>query len=110
MPAKKKAASKKKPAGSKTRRRRGVTVKPVTLAAAEVGIDRLEGDLQGRPDGGAALGAHREPPGGHALLLVSPPRGRMTRRARRIDVDRTRPEELARSDGSAGQQAGEGES
>ena len=115
MPARKKEASKKKPAGSKTRRRRGITVKPVSLAAAEVGIDRPEGDLEAlagavRADGGAVLGAYREPLGGHALLLVSLPRGWMTRRARRFHVDRIRPEDLARSRGSADRDAGESES
>lgn len=78
MPAKKRDASAKKPAGKRTRRRRGVKIEAVSLAAAEIGIERPEGRIAElaeavRADGGAVIGAYREPLGGHELLLVSIP-------------------------------------
>ncbi len=70
---KKKAAKK---AG--TKRRRGISLQPTELAAAELGAVAVEGKLaelgeQVRGDGGAVLAAYREPLGGHALMLVSLP-------------------------------------
>jgi ParB family chromosome partitioning protein len=67
----------KKSAGKKTRRRRGVKIQPTELTASELSIEP-EGELAAlgdrvRGDGGAVLGAYREPLGGHALLLVSLP-------------------------------------
>ncbi|HZO12446.1 MAG TPA: ParB N-terminal domain-containing protein [Polyangiaceae bacterium] len=72
--AKKKAA--KKP-GKKTRRR-GVKIQPTELVASELAIPNPEGDVavlanHVRDDGGAVLGAYREPLGGHNLLFVSLP-------------------------------------
>jgi ParB family chromosome partitioning protein len=79
MAAKKKDASaakpKKKPG---TRQRRGVKLQPTELRADELRVESLEGDTAAlaeavRADGGAVLGAYREPLGGHPLLLVSLP-------------------------------------
>ncbi len=139
----KKTASAAKRAGAKTpRRRRGITVKPVSLLSAELGIERPEGDLGRlgqavRADGGAVLGAYREPLGGHALLLVSLPIEKvgptafqrdlsdahlrkltraMDKTRRFLDppilvrsADRIGPEDLARSRASPAGEAAEGE-
>jgi ParB family chromosome partitioning protein len=102
MPAKKRESSGKKPAGKKTRRRRGVSIKAVSLAAAELGIDRPEGPLAEvaeavRGDGGAVLGAYREPLGGHALLLVSLPIEKVGPTAFQRDLSEAHLRKLARA-------------
>ncbi len=76
--ASKKAAKKAaKKTTKKTRKRRGVTIEPTELAADQL-LLTPEGELAAladavRGDGGAVLGAYREPLGGKALLLVSLP-------------------------------------
>ena len=60
------------------RRRRGVTIEPVSLQANELPVRELEAELralqeQVERDGGAVIGAYREPLGGHSLLLVALP-------------------------------------
>jgi ParB family chromosome partitioning protein len=71
----KKAAPKKK-AG--TKRRRGVKLEPTELAPSEVPIAEPDGELavladQVRADGGALIGAYREPLGGRPLAFVALP-------------------------------------
>lgn len=75
----KKTATKKaaKKTSKKTRKRRGVTIEPTELSADQLAITP-EGELATlagtvRADGGAVLGAYREPLGGKALMLVSLP-------------------------------------
>ena len=71
----------KKPAAKKapgTKKRRGVKLEPTTLAATELPQVELEGDLGAladavKADGGAVIGAYREPLGGRALLFVALP-------------------------------------
>jgi ParB family chromosome partitioning protein len=77
MAGKKKAAKKtaKKPG---TKKRRGVKVEPKELAPSDVPLVELEGDVAVlaaavKSDGGAVIGAYRDPLGGHALLMVSLP-------------------------------------
>jgi ParB family transcriptional regulator, chromosome partitioning protein len=70
---KKKAA--KKPG---TRKRRGVKVEPKEIGATEVPVADPDGELASlaeavRADGGAVIGAYREPLGGHGLLFVALP-------------------------------------
>jgi ParB family transcriptional regulator, chromosome partitioning protein len=75
------ATSKKAPKAAGTgarRRRRGVKIQPVSLAASELPqseLPEVERALatQLEADGGAVIGAYREPLGGHALLFVSVP-------------------------------------
>jgi ParB family chromosome partitioning protein len=75
------AATKKAPkkAGTGARRkRRGVSIEPVSLAASELpsaDLDEPHGALarQIEADGGAVIGAYREPLGGHLLLFVAVP-------------------------------------
>jgi ParB family chromosome partitioning protein len=71
----KKAAAPKKPG---TKKRRGVKLEPTGLAPEELPIAEPSDELaklaeQVRADGGAVIGAYREPLGGHALLLASLP-------------------------------------
>jgi ParB family chromosome partitioning protein len=75
-PGRSKAA--KKAAKSKTRRRRGIQIKPVSLPAADLPLPDLAGALRDiaeavRADGGAVIGSYREPLGGRPLLLISVP-------------------------------------
>jgi ParB family transcriptional regulator, chromosome partitioning protein len=61
-----------------TRKRRGVKVQPREMAAADVPLAEPSGALAElassvRADGGAVIGAYREPLGGHELLIVSLP-------------------------------------
>jgi ParB family transcriptional regulator, chromosome partitioning protein len=76
MAATKKA--RKKAAPGARRKRRGVTIEPVALAASELpkaDLDEEHGALarQLEADGGAVIGAYREPLGGHLLLFVAVP-------------------------------------
>jgi ParB family chromosome partitioning protein len=76
MAAQKKSTAKPKRPGVK--RRRGVTLEPTALLPAELPLDKLEGELERlaehvQADGGAVLGAYREPLGGHALMFVALP-------------------------------------
>jgi ParB family chromosome partitioning protein len=80
MATKKRSPAKAKPTG--TRRRRGVKIQPTGLVAADLPLGELDGELGGladavRADGGAVLGAYREPLGGHALMFVSVPLDRV---------------------------------
>jgi ParB family chromosome partitioning protein len=77
MAAKKKAAKKatKKPG---TKKRRGVKLQPKELDARDVPLRELPGELSNlaqavAADGGALIGAYRDPLGAHPLLLVSLP-------------------------------------
>lgn len=75
MAAKKKKAAPKK-AG--TKRRRGVKLQPTSLGPLELPIEAPSGELAKlaeavRSDGGAVIGAYREPLGGRELLFVSLP-------------------------------------
>lgn len=75
------AAKKKTPkkAGAGTRRkRRGVTIEPVSLQASELALPQLDGPARELAehvarDGGSLIGAYREPLGGHLLLFVAVP-------------------------------------
>lgn len=72
--AKKKAAKKT----TKTRRRKGIKIEATELTATELPLasdDAALSELAGavQSDGGAVIGAYREPLGGHNLLLVSLP-------------------------------------
>jgi ParB family chromosome partitioning protein len=69
------AAGAKKPT---KRRRKGVTLQATALRASELPVPELSGELQTladnvTADGGAVIGAYREPLGGQPLLLVSVP-------------------------------------
>jgi ParB family chromosome partitioning protein len=74
-------AAKKKKAAAKapgTKKRRGVKLEPTTLAATDLPLVELEGDIGAladavKADGGAVIGAYREPLGGRALLFVALP-------------------------------------
>ncbi|HKO91276.1 MAG TPA: ParB N-terminal domain-containing protein [Polyangiaceae bacterium] len=71
-----KKATKKKATG--TRKRRGVTVTPTELGAAELALEAPPKELEPllarvRTDGGAVLATYREPLGGRHLVLVSLP-------------------------------------
>ena len=60
------------------RRRRGVTIEPVSLQAHELPVRELSAEQRAlqeqiERDGGAVIGAYREPLGGKNLLLVSVP-------------------------------------
>jgi ParB family chromosome partitioning protein len=73
----KKKANKSAAAGGR-RKRRGVTIEPVSLQARELPQSELEQAPralveQVASDGGALIGAYREPLGGHLLLLVAIP-------------------------------------
>jgi ParB family chromosome partitioning protein len=64
--------------GRPTRKRRGIKVKPTELGATELGLRELKGEVGALAtrvveEGGAVLGAYREPLGGHPLLLVGLP-------------------------------------
>jgi ParB family chromosome partitioning protein len=76
----KKKAPRAKPAPKKpgTKPRRGVKLKPAELAPSELPITELPAELavlaeQVRADGGALIGAYREPLGGQPILLVALP-------------------------------------
>jgi ParB family chromosome partitioning protein len=61
-----------------TKKRRGVKLQPTELGATDLPIASPEGDLASladavRADGGAVIGAYREPLGDHSLLLVALP-------------------------------------
>jgi ParB family transcriptional regulator, chromosome partitioning protein len=71
----KKAAKKK---GATKRKRKGVSIQATTLAAAELPILELPSELEQlaehvTSDGGAVIGAYKEPLGGQSLMLVSIP-------------------------------------
>jgi ParB family chromosome partitioning protein len=71
-----KRAPRKKAAGA--RKRRGVSLEPTQLTAAELGPVALDGAIgelaaQVTSDGGSVLAAYREPLGGHTQLLVALP-------------------------------------
>jgi ParB family chromosome partitioning protein len=71
-----KKRAKKAAARPGTRRRRGVTLRPVELHATDLVLESGELEELGRAvrdDGGAVLARYREPLGGHALLLVALP-------------------------------------
>lgn len=75
MGAKKKQAEPKKPG---TKKRRGVKLEPTALSAAELPLTDPDETIAAlsdsvRSDGGAVIGAYREPLGGRALLFVSLP-------------------------------------
>jgi ParB family chromosome partitioning protein len=72
------ATAKKKATTATKRRRKGVRIQATTLGATELPIVDLSAELKPladavAADGGAVIGAYREPLGGHALLLVSVP-------------------------------------
>lgn len=72
------ATAKKKATPATKRRRKGVRIQATTLGATELPIVDLSAELKPladavAADGGAVIGAYREPLGGHALLLVSVP-------------------------------------
>lgn len=76
MAAAKKRSSKAAP-GTR-RKRRGVKVEPVSLQASELPQSDLDGTARELAehvarDGGALIGAYREPLGGHLLMMVSLP-------------------------------------
>lgn len=71
----KKAAKKQ---GAAKRKRKGVSIQATTLAASELPIRALTTELQALADdvvadGGAVIGAYKEPLGGRSLMLVSIP-------------------------------------
>jgi ParB family chromosome partitioning protein len=71
----KKAAKKK---GATKRKRKGVSIQATTLSAAELPILELTPELKQLADGvvadgGAVIGAYKEPLGGQSLMLVSVP-------------------------------------
>lgn len=73
--AKKKATKKQ---GATKRRRKGVRIQATSLGATELPITSFEPELKAladavTSDGGAVIGAYREPLGGQPLLLVSLP-------------------------------------
>jgi ParB family chromosome partitioning protein len=60
------------------RKRKGVTLEPTALGAAELAIERLEGPARAladqiAADGGRVLAAYREPLGGHVQLFAALP-------------------------------------
>jgi ParB family chromosome partitioning protein len=70
------ATAKKKTATK--RKRKGVSIQATALSAAELPVPELTGELKTLgdavvKDGGAVIGAYREPLGGNPLLLVSVP-------------------------------------
>jgi ParB family transcriptional regulator, chromosome partitioning protein len=73
------ATAKAKPKTKATKRRRkGVKTQATSLTAAELPLTQLPDELktlgeQVAADGGAVIGAYREPLGGRALMLVSVP-------------------------------------
>ena len=61
-----------------TKKRRGVKLEPTGLGPVDLPITEPEGELATladavRADGGAVIGAYREPLGGHSLLLTALP-------------------------------------
>jgi ParB family chromosome partitioning protein len=89
-----------KPEG--TKRRRGVSLKPTTLAASELGdagssekLDELAARVQA--DGGAVLARYREPLGGNGLLLVSLPLERVAPTPFQRDVSDAHVRKLTRA-------------
>lgn len=75
MAAKKKKAAPKKPG---VKKRRGVKLEPTSLGAAELPLAEPDEHVQAlmdavKGDGGAVIGAYREPLGGHSLLFVALP-------------------------------------
>jgi ParB family chromosome partitioning protein len=80
MATKKTAAKKTNGAASPktTKKRRGIALKPTSLQAPELPLAEIPADGQAledaiREDGGAVIGAYREPLGGHPLLFASLP-------------------------------------
>jgi ParB family chromosome partitioning protein len=74
----KKTTKKKAEKKPGTKKRRGVKLEPTGLGAVDLPIAEPEGELAKladavRADGGAVIGAYREPLGGHSLLLTSLP-------------------------------------
>jgi len=72
------ATAKKKATPATKRKRKGVRIQATSLSAAELPIVELTPELksladQVTADGGAVIGAYREPLGGRPLLLVSVP-------------------------------------
>ncbi|HEY2733330.1 MAG TPA: chromosome partitioning protein ParB, partial [Polyangiales bacterium] len=63
---------------AKKRRRKGVKIESTTMSAPELPIATLEPEAQAladqlAADGGALIGAYREPLGGKTLMLVAVP-------------------------------------
>lgn len=81
----KKAKTTRKKAAKKpgTKKRRGVKVEPKQLLPTDVPVTELPPELEQlassvQADGGAVIGAYREPLGGHVLMLVALPIERVT--------------------------------
>ena len=96
------AKGKKKAPARGTKKRRGITLEPSELTAAELGTVAMEGPLaelaeQVKADGGAVLAAYREPLGGHALLLVSLPVERVAPTPYQRDVSDAHVRKLTRA-------------
>jgi len=96
--AKKKTAKK----AATKRRRKGVKIQATSLAADDLPISQLSPELdalakQVAADGGAVIGAYREPLGGHALLLVSLPIELVSPTAFQRDVSDAHVRKLARA-------------
>ena len=67
-----------KPRAAGTKKRRGVSLEPTSLTAPELLLTELPADVESlaeaiRADGGAVIGAYREPLGGNTLLFASLP-------------------------------------
>jgi ParB family chromosome partitioning protein len=79
MAAKKRATkAPKAPKAPGVRRRRGVKLEPTALTAPELVLESLGGEALAlaeavKKDGGAVIGAYREPLGGHTLLFAALP-------------------------------------
>ncbi len=96
------SASKKKASKKKRTRRRGIKIEPTSLTPAQVPLAALDGDIAAlaqavADDGGALIGAYREPLGGHALMLVSLPIERVEPTAFQRDVSDAHVRKLTRA-------------
>jgi ParB family chromosome partitioning protein len=95
----KKAAKKQ---GATKRKRKGVSIQATTLSAADLPIGELAPELKQladhvTADGGAVIGAYREPLGGHPLMLVSVPIEKVSPTAFQRDVSDAHVRKLVRA-------------
>ena len=96
------ATSAKSPKKPGTRKRRGVSIKPVALPASEIAIAKREGAVQElaeqvERDGGSVIGSYRDPLGGHALLFVALPIERVSPTPFQRDVSDAHVRKLTRA-------------
>src|ERR1700755_2085988 len=94
------ATAKKKTATQ--RKRKGVSIQATALSAAELPVPELTDELKTLgdavvKDGGAVIGAYREPLGGNPLLLVSVPLENVSPTAFQRDVSDAHVRKLVRA-------------